>query len=1143
MTGFDPSQARALDLDPARHARILGAPGTGKTRVLVEVYARALRRPGWGEEDVLAIAPSRLVAADLRAAVERSIGRAIGGTPVRTAASLGFAVLARAAALRGADAPRLLTGTAQDEAIAAVVEAGLAAAGAGVDGLPPEVLRSPAFRAELRELWRVVDDFDLDAAPLAEHLGGLRERSAGEAFTRLPDPGLLDRWVDGLRLVSAVAGALARERPDELSSSGLLRAAAAAVRAEGAVEQGATASEPGSRNGAARRGGIRLPRMILVDDAQELGEGELALLAACASAGSTVWVFGDPDIATSAFHGERTEVLARLGAELARRSGEQREAEAEQFAVLGTVHRHGAEVRRLVHDLTARIGAAGAGEQRSARAAATGAANAEGDEASTLAGTETVAGPTGDAAGSVGAEVQFAAAGSPAEQLGIIAHRLRARHLGLNGSAPVAWRDMAVICRSRAEASRLARALAAHQVPTGIAAGGIVLREHQVVRELILLLQHVLGIREFAAADVLQLAGGAVGGLDPVAIRRLRGALLLQERRDAAAEQREPHSIDELVMEAFAIPGGTPVIDSAGGRALRRLGLLAEAASQVRRAGGTPREVLWALWERTRLAERWQDEAPDGRGARADEAHRSLDAVMGLFFALQRHEEQDSEQPIAELLEDLLQSAVPEDSLAQRSQREVVTVTTPQGAIGREYGVVAVIGVQDGVWPNLRARGSLLGTTALERWLRGGEALPPSRRDTIHDELRLFAHSCARARDEILVVAIADEDQHPSPFFGFGRDRLRDDLPSARLTLRGLTAEMRRRLTVDPEDEAALRALAALAGEQVTGAHPDEWYGVLSPSTTAPLYDLEGDPELRVPVSPSQLERAENCPLDWALAALGGGGGSMQAGLGTLVHHALETAEGHDPQQLLDTVLSEWRKLPFEAEWESERTRRLAEAQTRGLAAYLRDFDASERRLLGRETRFAVPIDRAVLRGMADRIEATPRSDGGVEITVLDLKTGRNLPTKAEAETHAQLQAYQLGVTQGAFELERGAESAQQGTGADPAAGSPAAGGPAENGPAEDGPVAEPATAVVEPVSGGARLLYVHPDAAKRAEYVERVQQPITDEAKEELMRRVASVARIMAAGEYTARVEHHCSDPHQPGDCRLHIIPAVSRA
>ncbi|EYT53279.1 hypothetical protein H490_0111190 [Leucobacter sp. UCD-THU] len=587
--------------------------------------------------------------------------------------------------------------------------------------------------------------------------------------------------------------------------------------------------------------------------------------------------------------------------------------------------------------------------------------------------------------------MQFASVGSSAEQLGVIAHRLRARRLGLGASERTDWSDMAVICRSRSEALRVSRALAAHQVPTGIAAGGIVLREHQIVRELVRLLQHALGLVPLSGDDVLSLAGGVIGGLDPVAIRRLRGALLMQERRDARAEQREPGAIEGLVLEAVAHPGDTPVIDSSGGRALRRIGLLTAAASRAHEAGGTPRETLWALWEGTRLADRWQAEALDGRGVRADEAHRSLDAVMGLFFVLQRHEEQDSEQPIGELLDDLLLSAVPEDSLAQRSERVAVTVTTPQGAIGREFSVVAVLGVQDGAWPNLRARGSLLGTAALERWLRGAEAIPPSRKDTMHDELRLFVHSCARARDELLVVAVSDDEQHPSPFFGLGRAHLREELPSSRLTLRGAVAEMRRRLALDPGDDEALRSIAALARESVPGARPSEWYGVLPPSTTAPLFDLD-DPERSVPVSPSQLERAETCPLDWAIASLGGGSGNLQASLGTLVHHALETAQQADAEAMLDAVKAEWGKLPFDAEWESQRAERLARAMTESLAAYLRSFEASERSLLGRETAFSIPIDRAVLRGTADRLEATQRADGALEITVLDLKTGRTPP-------------------------------------------------------------------------------------------------------------------------------------------------------
>lgn len=1104
MISFDPSQLRSLALDPTRHARVLGAPGTGKTTVLLEACTRTLALPEWGEDDVLVLAPNRLVAAALRADVERGVGRAFGGTPVRTAASLAFAVLARAAALEGAGAPRLLTGTVQDEAIAEVVTAGVAASGAGIAGLPPEVLQSPAFRAELRELWRVADDFGIAPAALRSEAAALAAEAATEAHARVPDPELLARWRDGFGLIQAVADRLADERPDELSSSGLLREAATAVRRVGA---------------AGETDRLAIPRLILVDDAQELGEGELALLAACAESGSRIWVFGDPDVATGAFHGERTLVLARLDEELARRSAPVPQGtprEPAQLVVLERAHRHGPGMRDAIRGLAARVGAAGAGEQRAALPRAAAPEDPE-------------------------APVQFAVVGSSAEQLGAIAHRLRARRLGLGAAAPVSWDDMAVLCRSRGEAVRVARVLAAHQVPTGIAAGGIVLREHQVVRELIRLLQHALGLQPLTPAELLSLAGGVIGGLDPVALRRLRGALLLQERRASRAAGREARSIEAVVAEAFAEPGPLPIVDSAGGRAVRRLGMLAGAGVRVHEAGGTPREVLWALWEGTKLAASWQNDALDGRGARSDEAHRALDAVVALFFALQRHEEQDSAQPIAELLTDLLSSAVPEDSLAQRSQRAAVTVTTPQGALGREFAVVAVVGLQDGSWPNLRARGSLLGAAALERWLRGGEAVAPSRKDTMHDELRLLVHACARASRELLVVAVADEDQHPSSLFGLGREYRRDELPSSRLTLRGVTAAMRRRLAADPDDRGALRALRELVGAGAAGAHPDEWYGVLPPSTTAPLVPLEEDPEATVSVSPSQLDQAESCPLDWVIARLGGSVGSVQASLGTLVHHAFETAQRPDADEMLAAIMTEWRKLEFDAEWESVRAEQRATQMTGGLAAYLREFAASERQLIGKEAGFAVPIDRAVLRGIADRLERRELADGTAEVTVLDLKTGRSAPSKVAAETHAQLRAYQLGVVLGAFDLAAadGANSADGTNGADRANGADGANG--TDGAAAVERADATAAHTIETRSGGARLLYVHPDATGSAEFVERVQQPIDAAAIQEMEERVANIARVMAGGDFTARVEHHCSDPHQPGNCRLHIIPAVS--
>lgn len=1076
MTAFDESQRAVIGLDPGRHARVLGAPGSGKTTVLVECYARAIDRPGWSEAEVLALAPSRLAASSVRSAIETRVGRALGGSSARSFASLAFSVLAQAAAVAGLPAPRLLTGTVQDEAIATVIERGLERGG-GRGVLAPEIVRSAAFRAELREFWRVLDDFDLDPEVLLERCERLLGQAASEALTAVPDDERLGRWIEALQMLVAVQHEVRAERPGELSTSALLRAAGAELRS----------------------GRVAAPRLLLVDDAQELGEGELALLAACAAAGSRVWVFGDPDTATESFHGERTRVMADLSGELSRRgaiaaSGPVSDAASEQRVVLDTVHRHGAELRELVRDLSRRIGSAGVGLQREARAS----------------GSE----PPRDTV------IDFAIARSPSEQLGIIAHRLRRRRLGVGGGEPASWNSMAVVCRSRVEAVRLARGLAGHQVPTGVAAGGIVLREHRIVRDLIRLLRHARGVVTLASADVLALLGGPVGGLDPVAVRRLRGALMLQERRVARADDRAPLSTDELVLRAFADPLPDPSVDSRGGRALRRLGRIAAAGVAVAAAGGTPRETLWAIWDRTGLAVEWQEEALTGRGHRADEAHRSLDAVLGLFFALQRHEEQASDTALDDLLEELLESAVPEDSLARQAERDAVIVTTPQGAVGREFDTVVVIGAQDGAWPNTRARGTLLGTIALERWLRGGDPSDPSRRDTIHDELRLFTQACSRAGRELLVVAVRDDEHHPSPFFGFGAAHLRETLPSSRLTLRGATADLRRRLVADPHDEVVLAGLAALARAESPGAHPDEWYGVLPPSCDEPLHDVQ-QPDARVPVSPSQMERAEECPLDWVISSLGGGESTVAMNLGTLVHHAFETAQGTGAAEMLEAIEREWHKLPFEAEWESARMRDTAEAMAGGLAAYLQEFAGSDRELIGRETSFGVAVGHAELRGMVDRIESRATS-GGLELSVVDLKTGATLPSGPATERHVQLQAYQLATALGAFDESVGATRAEPGAN-------------------------ERATALsteTDPViPGGARLLFVHPDATKGGGYVERAQAPLDAEARQQFADRVTAIAETMAAAAFTARVEHHCTDRFAQGSCRIHIVPAVSHA
>lgn len=1075
MTNFDPEQQRVLSLDPARHARVLGAPGSGKTTLLVETFYRVWRAQFEvgagrnelgieGENSVLVLAPNRIVASELRASIERRIDRPISGTFVRTAPSLAFAILKRDAALQGEAAPRLLTGPAHDEVVESVIGEALAAGIAGTSAtmFAPEVLLSEAFRAEMRELGRVLDDFSVHPGELAAELRNGRKGNE-------PPPAEMTRqWIAALELLDVVHRRLAESRPGEHSSSTMQREASEIVRANERIE---------------------VPKLVLIDDAAELGEGALALLAALVARGTKLWLFGDPDTTTGAFQGERTRVMSGLAPELARRGQLGAFEDDEQLVVLSTVYRHGAQVRELVASLTGRIGTAGVGQQRMAQSSP----EHGGSEAC----------------------VRFAEVATVAERIGVVAHRLRAARLGLAGATPVPWTEMAVICRSRSEAKRVSKLLAGHQVPSGIAAGGVVLSEHRLVRELVRLLQHSLGLAPLGAREVLELLGGVVGGLDPISLRRLRGALRLQEVRAAQAAGRPPASADELLLELFEVPGERAALDMRGARSLHRLGRLAEAASSVHAAGGTPREVLWQIWQKSGLGDELQRQALEARGARSDDAHLTLDSVVGLFFALQRHEEQDNEQPIGELLDELLMSTVPTDSLAARSERDAVTVTTPQGVIGREFDIVCVLGVQDGVWPNLRARGSLLGVTALERWLRGGAAATPSRRDTMHDELRLFAHSVSRAKREVLVVSVRNEDQHPGTFFSLGTKYLVEErLPSSRLTLRGIVAEMRRRLVTDVDDEEARISLVALAKDGVIGAHPDEWYGVRAVSSDAPLADIEHDPTATVQVSPSQMERAERCPLDWIISKLGASSSDYRANIGTLLHRAIETAApGSSAQDLLDEVKKGWSGLTFEAEWQEIRAMRDTEAMANALASYLHKFERSDQQLLANEASFTLPIDFAVLRGNADRIEAAPLASGGFEITVVDLKTGRKRPTAAELQQHAQLQAYQLGVMRGAF-------------------------------------VDAAGEAIEAASAGGAKLLYVHPDTLSKTrqnkgeQYTEIVQDELTESQQHEFEQRVRDVGRIMAGASFTARLEHHCEDEHAPSRaCSIHIIPAVSHS
>ncbi|MGN8050670.1 PD-(D/E)XK nuclease family protein [Curtobacterium sp. 22159] len=1029
----DASQAAVLSLPDGRHAAVLGAPGTGKTTTLSRLVAARLSRGDAistdGHTTVLALTSARAAATALRDRLAAAVGRVVPGALARTVNSLAFQIVAHAAAVQGQEPPTLLTGGEQDRIIADLLE------GHELDGTGPEwpepitsVVRERAgFRTALRDVM-------------------MRAVAAGvepDDMRELGDDSGRPEWRAVGDFVDEYRAAVTAFRETGLDAAELVAYATAAVL-RGQVPASVAALQ-----------------LVVVDDTQELVEGEIALLGALARSGVQVVAFGDPDIAASAFRGAEPDVLGRLGSRLG--------VDHVDELVLTTVHRHPAPIRELVSSVTARIGAAAAGRQRTATATAD---DARPDAVVHLEGA------------------------SRAALVVAVARRLREHRL-LDG---VPWHRMAVVTRSGAAIPELVRALSVAEVPATAGAAPVRPRDDTAARALLDAAAVSLGVLPLDAALATSFATGPLGGLDTLAIRRLRLALRREELAGGGTR-----TADELLVDALGAPERLATVDAGFARRATRLARSLVQARTDADGGASIEEILWGLWERSGLAATWGAQSAAG-GVGAAEADRHLDAVVGLFTAAKRFVERTPDAPARVFVDDLLGSDLPEDSIGPDRTAGRVRVLTPSATIGLECDVVVVLGLQDGVWPNTRVRGSLLDPDGLVRAAAGvPHAAVDDRAAVIADELRLFARAVSRATTQVVIGTVANDDEAPSPFVRLvpvPPDRQPTVHP---LSLRGLAGSLRRRVVSAGDPEAA-SALARLAAAEVPGAAPDDWYGLAEPSTDEPLVDLTADPAPEheggepvaptVSVSPSRIGTFEECPVHWFVQTFGGGAPSPAMGIGTIVHEAMEHATEIDVESLWQHVEGRWDELTFESPWIADRERARTRRMIEGLSDYLRTFASAGRRLLGAETSFALVTGPARMRGSIDRIEVDP--DG--RVSVVDLKTGRSMPSeKNDMPGHPQLGAYQLAVEDGAVDgVPAGARMAD------------------------------------------ARLVFVQNPRGGRA-YSERTQQAFDDDARDAYRQRLHAVAEGMAGRTFLANVDDHCEKARTGVECRIHVVGEVT--
>ncbi|MEY3650457.1 MAG: hypothetical protein RL370_1160, partial [Actinomycetota bacterium] len=294
---------------------------------------------------------------------------------------------------------------------------------------------------------------------------------------------------------------------------------------------------------------------------------------------------------------------------------------------------------------------------------------------------------------------------SGAEEAAFIAHQFRSAHL----REGISYSNMAVILRSPGiQAPLLRRAFS--QVGIPVASELQALAGNPAIAPFLLLARVALKQQPLNFDTAERLLMSEFGGADSISLRRIRRAFI------AARPDGDDRTGTQLLIAA--LDSGELFIEGAA-QIMRVHELLEKARAVARNKKATADELLWAIWDNAvtsdgaKLANTWRNQAlrPGVRGAAAD---RDLDAMMQLFESAARYSERFPLSGPGAFIAEIATEDIAGDVITAKGVRaDFVEILTVHSAKGREWDLVAVAGLQEGVWPNLKQRSSLLGAERL----------------------------------------------------------------------------------------------------------------------------------------------------------------------------------------------------------------------------------------------------------------------------------------------------------------------------------------------------------------------------------------------------------------------------------------------